>query len=93
MERRVAGLFRGKAVSAKARGAAVRRFQDFEQWVAGSICMALAAAALFLLVRTRGRKMALEDGRVTAAGRQFRVEDIARLDLRRWKMKGWPMRC
>lgn len=60
----------------------------FEQWVAGSICMALAAAALFLLVRTRGRKMALEDGRVTAAGRQFRVEDIARLDLRRWKMKG-----
>lgn len=31
----------------------------------------------FLLVRTRGRKMALEDGRVTAAGRQFRVEDIA----------------
>ena len=60
----------------------------FEQWVAGSICMALAAAALFLLVRTRGRKMALEDGRVSAAGRQFRVEDIARLDLRRWKMKG-----
>ena len=32
----------------------------FEQWVAGSICMALAAAALFLLVRTRGRKMALK---------------------------------
>lgn len=42
----------------------------------------------FLLVRTRRRKMALEDGRVTAAGRQFLVEDIARLDLRRWKMKG-----
>lgn len=60
----------------------------FEQWVAGSICMALAMVALFFLIRTRGRKMTLENGRVTAAGRSFRVEDIDRLDLRRWKMKG-----
>lgn len=60
----------------------------FEQWVAGSICMALAMVALFFLIRTRNRKMALADGRVTAAGRSFRVEDIERLDLRRWKMKG-----
>lgn len=60
----------------------------FEQWVAGSVCMALALTALFFLVRTRGRKMALEGDTVTAAGRMFRVGDIARLDLRRWKMKG-----
>lgn len=60
----------------------------FEQWVAGSICMALAMAALFFLVRTRGRKMALHEGQVTAAGRVFRVDDIARLDLRGWKVKG-----
>ena len=60
----------------------------FEQWVAGSICMVLALVALFFLVRTRGRKMALKEGQVTAAGRVFRVDDIARLDLRRWKMKG-----
>lgn len=60
----------------------------FEQWVAGTICMVLAIVALFFLVRTRGRKMALKDGKVTAAGRTFPVEDIARLDLRRWKMKG-----
>ncbi len=60
----------------------------FEQWVAGSVCLVLAMVALFFLVRTRGRKMVLNDGQVTAAGRVFRVEDIARLDLRRWKMKG-----
>lgn len=60
----------------------------FEQWVAGSVCMVLAMVALFFLVRTRGRKMALNKGQVTAAGKTFRVEDIARLDLRRWKLKG-----
>ncbi len=52
----------------------------------------LALVALFFLVRTRGRKMALEEGQVTAAGRVFHVDDIARLDLRRWKMKGWLLR-
>ncbi|WP_180972232.1 hypothetical protein [Akkermansia muciniphila] len=60
----------------------------FEQWVAGSVCMVLAMVALFFLVRTRGRKMALNKWQVTAAGKTFRVEDIARLDLRRWKLKG-----
>lgn len=60
----------------------------FEQWVAGSICMVLAVAALFLLARTLRRRMALEGDLVTAAGKKFRVEDIVRLDLRRWKMKG-----
>jgi len=60
----------------------------FEQWVAGGICMALALAALFFLVRTRSREMALKGEKVTAAGRVFRVGDIARLDLRRWKLKG-----
>ena len=44
--------------------------------------------ALFFLVRTRGRKMSLNGKEVTAAGVAFRVDDIARLDLRRWKLKG-----
>lgn len=60
----------------------------FEQWVAGCICLALAMVALFFLVRTRGRKMSLSGKEVTAAGVVFRVDDIARLDLRRWKLKG-----
>ena len=60
----------------------------FEQWVAGCICLALAMVALFFLVRTRGRKMSLNGKEVTAAGVVFRVDDIARLDLRRWKLKG-----
>ena len=60
----------------------------FEQWVAGCICLVLAMVALFFLVRTRGRKMSLNGKEVTAAGVVFRVDDIARLDLRRWKLKG-----
>lgn len=60
----------------------------FEQWVAGSVCMVLGVTALFFLVRTRGRKMILDGDEVTAAGKVFRVDDIARLDLRRWKTKG-----
>ena len=60
----------------------------FEQWVAGCICLALAMVALFFLVRTRGRKMSLNGKEVMAAGVVFRVDDIARLDLRRWKLKG-----
>ena len=59
----------------------------FEQWVAGCICLALAMVALFFLVRTRGRKMSLNGKEVTAAGVVFRVDDIARLDLRRWNLK------
>lgn len=59
-----------------------------EQWVAGSVCMVLAAATLFLLLRTLGRRLVLEGEQVTAAGRVFRMADIARLDLRKWKMKG-----
>lgn len=34
------------------------------------------------------RKMSLNGKEVTAAGVVFRVDDIARLDLRRWKLKG-----
>lgn len=59
-----------------------------EQWVAGSVCTALTLAVLFLLVRTLGRRMTLQGDEVTAAGRRFRVGDIARLDLRKWKAKG-----
>ena len=48
----------------------------------------LAVAALFLLARTLRRRMALEGDLVTAAGKKFRVEDIVRLDLRRWMING-----
>ncbi len=60
----------------------------FEQWVAGGVCMALGAYCLFILFRTMGRKMVLESDVVTAAGKTFKVDDVVRVDLRRWKMKG-----
>ncbi len=60
----------------------------FEQWVAGGVCMALGALCLFFLFRTLGRKMILDGDNLTAAGRKFRIEDVARVDMRRWKLKG-----
>lgn len=59
-----------------------------EQWVAGGCCQLLGVACLLLLMRTLRRTMSWEDGAVTAAGRRFRVEDIRRIDLRSWKLKG-----
>ena len=55
-----------------------------EQWLAGGVCMCISAAILFFILRTRRRVMALEGDLVTAAGQQFRVTDITRLDLRQW---------
>ena len=55
-----------------------------EQWIAGCVCMLVSAGILFLMLRTSRRVMALEGDLVTAAGQQFRVADITRLDLRQW---------
>ena len=46
--------------------------------------MCISAAIIYLILRTRRRVMALEGDLVTAAGQQFRVTDITRLDLRQW---------
>lgn len=55
-----------------------------EQWLAGSVCMLISACIIYLMLRTRRRTMTLEGDLVTAAGQQFRVSDITRLDLRQW---------
>ncbi len=55
-----------------------------EQWYAGYVCMAVSLIIVFLVIRTKMREMSLHDDVVTAAGMQFRVKDITRLDLRQW---------
>lgn len=55
-----------------------------EQWIAGGVCMVISALILFFIFRTAGRTMQLEGDTITAAGRQFQVNDITRLDLRQW---------
>lgn len=55
-----------------------------EQWLAGGVCMLVSAVILYLMLRTRRRVMALDGDLVTAAGQQFLVSDISRLDLRQW---------
>lgn len=55
-----------------------------EQWLAGGVCMGTSLVIIYFILRTRRRVMALEGDLVTAAGQQFRVADIIRLDLRQW---------
>lgn len=55
-----------------------------EQWLAGGVCMIISAMLLYLILRTSKRTMALQGDVVTAAGQQFKVQDITRLDLRQW---------
>ena len=55
-----------------------------EQWYAGGACMVISLLILGLMLRTARRVMALRGDIVTAAGRNFRVSDITRLDLRQW---------
>ncbi|MCC8020483.1 MAG: hypothetical protein LIO63_00615 [Akkermansia sp.] len=59
-----------------------------EQWIAGTVCMILAAGCLFLLLRTLRRRMSIDEGYLTVAGKTLRIEDIERIDLRKWKLKG-----
>lgn len=55
-----------------------------EQWLAGMVCMLISGVLIFFILRTGKRFMALEGDLVTAAGRQFRIREITRLDLRQW---------
>ena len=60
-----------------------------EQWIVFGICVVLALGALFVLLRTLGRKMALEGDRFQpAGGAAVEVKDLVRLDLRKWGTKG-----
>ena len=55
-----------------------------EQWIAGGVCMLISVLILYLICRTARRTMQLVGSTVTAAGQQFAVSDISRLDLRQW---------
>lgn len=55
-----------------------------EQWLAGGVCMVISGFIVYLMMRTRRRVLALDGDQVTAAGMQFRVQEITRLDLRQW---------
>ena len=53
-----------------------------EQWIAGGVCVCISAIILFLILRTSRRVMSIDGHSITAAGQQFNVGDITRLDLR-----------
>ncbi len=55
-----------------------------EQWYGGGVCMLVAAILLALTIRTSRREMALRGSTITAAGQQFDIADIEKIDLRQW---------
>lgn len=60
-----------------------------EQWVVFWICLALALAAGFVLLRTLGRSISADgEGVVTAQGKRVPYGDLRSLDLRKWETKG-----
>ena len=60
-----------------------------EQWVVGWICLALAASAAFILVRTLGRTISADEQAITTQqGRRVPYSDLTTLDLRKWETKG-----
>lgn len=60
-----------------------------EQIVVFWICLALALAAAFFLIRTLGRKITADaDGVTTVQGRKVPYQDLKSLDLRKWDTKG-----
>ena len=61
----------------------------FEQWVVFWICLVLTLGALIVLLRTISRKMVLHGTTFQpAGGKPVDIEDLVRLDLRRWDRKG-----
>jgi hypothetical protein len=60
-----------------------------EQWVVFGFCLVLALGALLMLLRTLGRRMAI-DGQAfyPPSGGKFPFAELARLDLRKWDTKG-----
>jgi hypothetical protein len=60
-----------------------------EQWVVFWICLVLAAAATFILVRTLGRSISVDGESITTQqGRRIPYSDLKTLDLRKWETKG-----
>jgi hypothetical protein len=60
-----------------------------EQWVVFWICLALATAALFFLLRTLRRSISADaEGITTQDGRRVSHADLKTLDLRKWETKG-----
>jgi hypothetical protein len=60
-----------------------------EQWWVFWICLGLAAAAAFILLRTLRRSIVADDeGVITQTGRKVPYEDLKTLDLRKWDTKG-----
>ncbi len=60
-----------------------------EQWVVFWVCLALAAGAAFILLRTLGRSIGADDeGIITQQGRRVPYSDLKTLDLRKWETKG-----
>jgi hypothetical protein len=59
------------------------------QFVAFSVCLMLGVVALFFLLRTLRRSMAVDaEALHTPAGRRVAFSQITRIDLRQWKRKG-----
>lgn len=54
------------------------------QWIAGGAFSVAGLLLLALALRTSRRVLALQGDTVTAAGRQFKVSEIERIDLRQW---------
>lgn len=60
-----------------------------EQWIVCWVCLALAAGAAFILLRTLRRTIAVDDvGITTQQGKRVPFEDLKVLDLRKWDTKG-----
>lgn len=60
-----------------------------EQWVVFWICLVLTLVTAFVLVRTLGRSMVLDEtGFQPAGGPKVPFENLFRLDLRKWDTKG-----
>ncbi len=55
-----------------------------EQWIGSVVGFSLVALGLYYVVRTYRRELALRGNMITAAGQQFRVDEISAIDLRQW---------
>ena len=60
-----------------------------EQWIVFWICLALALAAVFFLLRTMGRSIRADGDSITGpGGKRVPYRDLKTLDLRKWDTKG-----
>ncbi len=60
-----------------------------EQWIVFWICLALAAGAAYILVRTLNRSISADDEAITdQKGKRVLFSDLKTLDLRKWDGKG-----